>query len=418
MAVTIKQTLKDFSPAFNDMELLVSSNQSSSVNFKYVFEIYVDTVLVATKKSLPEPVSGNKLGYCDVNEIVGSYIETQIALYNSDLAITTALASPIVLVEVRIGEEYGTTPVIYPYSATTGSKYAWAASFDYVEWVSRVQFSASGAFSPWLLTGATTRHFLTNYLTPKVSINNLGWAWIMLDKAADPAHVEIKTYDSAGALIQTVNADTSVVTTLTADKIQSVAIAPQSLNNINPTLISLGAQPIITSSVATYTIKVLTSALSPMSETITCTIEEPCRYDQYRIHFLNKLGGFDAFNFNSRNQLSSTAERKQYEKHINRLSLTGIERAQEYDGKQDYYVRTQDSLKLRSDYLTNEENEWLKELINSPQLYLEYQDGDERNFKPVRMLTNNWEDKDISIDKLFKLEIDVEFSHANRRQRR
>ena len=418
MAVTIRQTLKDFSPAFNDMELLVSSNQSSSVNFKYVFEIYVDTVLVATKKSLPEPVSGNKLGYCDVNEIVGSYIETQIAAQDSNEGIFTSLGSPIVEVEVRIGEEYGTTPVIYPYSATTGSKYAWAASFDYVDWISRIQFSAAGAFSLWLLTTGTTRRFLTSYTTPKVSISNLGWAYIMLDDPTEPSVSEIKTYDSAGALIQTVNADTSVTTSLTENKLQGVAIAPQSLNNINGLDISLGAQPIITSSVAYYTVKILDSVAAAMSETITCTIEEPCRYDQYRIHFLNKLGGFDAFNFNSRSQLSSTAERKQYEKHVNRLSLTGIERAQEYDGKQDYYVRTQDSLKLRSDYLTNEENTWLKQLINSPQLYLEYQDGDERNFKPVRMLTNNWEDKDVSIDKLFKLEIDVEFSHANRRQRR
>lgn len=419
MAITIEQNLKDYAPAFNDMEILLSdATNSGQPNYRYVFQIYVNTVLVATKKVLPDPSAS--LGYCDINEIVGSYIETEIAPYASDEGFEEGLFSPIVDVLVRFGNEFGSpTPTEYLNLANSGTVYAWAASFSYNEWVSRIQFSAAGAFSPWILTSGTTRHFLTYQLAPKVSLSNLGWAWCILDDPTDVGVLEIKTYDSADALIDTFNAITNVTTGTTSSKCQSVPIAPQSLNNILNANLSLGTQPIIDSSVSYYTIKILDTLSAAMSETITCTIEEPCRYTQYRLHFLNKLGGFDAYNFNARNQISTQVERKQYEKHVNRISIANnIVRDHQYDGKQDYYVRSQDSIKLRSDFLTYEENQWLKELITSPQVYLEFADGDEQNFKPVRILTNKWEEKITSIDKLFKLEIDVEFSHANRRQRR
>jgi hypothetical protein len=423
MAITIIENLKDYNPAFNDMEIQVSSNNiATTYNFKYIFEVFIDAVNVGTIKTLPEPVTGNNYGYVDVNEIVGSYIETQIADRNSVEAFQEGILSPWAEVVVKFGEEFSTgsptAPIIeFLNLATTGSKYAWNACFDYTIWISRIQFSVSGAFSPWVVSNGSIRHFLTNYYTPKVSINDLGWAWFLVDDPSDVDTLEIKTYDSSGVLIQTVNADSNY-NSPTSSKIQNVSIAPKSLNNIDGADLSLGAQPIITASVAYYTIIVLDGGGASLTDTITCTIEEPCRYTPYRLHFLNKLGGFDAYTFTSRNQVKTSVERKQYEKHVNRMSASGIERAQEHDGKQDYYVMSTDSVKIRSEYLTEEEHNWLKELISSPQIYLEYADGDENNFRPVRMLTSTWEQKETSIDKLYKLELDIEFSHSNRRQRR
>jgi hypothetical protein len=420
MAITIIENLKNYMPAFNDMELLVSSTNVSAFNFRFVFEVFIDGTLAGTIKTLPEPV-GN-LGYCDINEIVGSYIQTHIASYSSVESFQEGLDTPIVEVIVKFGEEFSTPlvtdPIVeYLNLTNSGTKYAWAAALPYTTWVSRIQFSVSGAFSPWTLTSATQRQFLTYQKNPIVSLSNLGWAWFMLEDPTAVDTLEIKTYDSSDVLIQTVNADSNY-NSPTSSKIQNVAIAPQSLNNIDAADISLGAQPIIDSTVAYYTIKVLNTGAAAMTETLTCTIEEPCRYEQYRLHFLNVLGGFDAYNFNSRNQVSTTVERKQYEKRVNRVDGSGITRLQEYDGKQDYYVMSTDSVKLRSEYLTEAENDWLKELITSPQVFLEWSDGEIQNFKPVRVLTSRWEEKVTSIDKLYKLEIDIEISNSDRRQRR
>lgn len=418
MAITsILEDIPDYNPAFNDIEVLVDSSQKASANFKYVFIISINGVQVATKKVVPEPV--NQYGYCNVGEIIASYIETQIPAYNSTAGFEYALSSPVLTFDVQYGEEYGTPPVTQEPTDSSLGRYAWAASFIHTRWINRIKFSPSAAFDPYIMKPiSTTRPFLTNYKTPKVGIGDLGWHFVLLENVAHAHDCLINTYDSSGSLISTFVVDNGLSTSDPEDKMLSVASAPQSLNNIDNSNISSGAQPIITSSVASYTIQLRDALSSFIGEELTFTICEPCRYERYRVHFLNEFGGFDAFNFDSRNQITTSVERKSYEKHVNRLSASGISRGQEYDGKQDYYGMSQDSLKLRSGYLTEDEHNWLKEMVNSTQLYLEFDDAGTQNFRPIRMKTSRWEEKVTSIDKLFKLEVEVEFSHADRKQRR
>ena len=419
MAITsILEAIPDYNPVYNPIEVVVDSSQKLQPNFRYVFQIHVGGVLVATKKSLPSQT--NAYGYCDVGEILAAYVAEQIPDYTSDKGFEYGLESPIIDFQVYYGEEYGTPPVTFEPTMDSGLKYAWSASLNHVLWTNRIKFSPSAAFTNFTMqTPSTTRPFLTNYKTPTVKIEDLGWHFIMLDTDTDADHMEIKTFDSAGALISTFAIDNNVTTGVTEAKLLSVASSPQSLNNVDNAQFSVGVQPVIISTVASYTIEIQDSLNVAIGETLTFTLGGNCRYTPYRLHFLNRLGGFDAFNFTSRNEISTKMDRKQYSRHENRILSTGaLDRLQQYDGKQDYHVTSQDSLKVRSEYLTQAENEWLKELIQSPQIYLEFNDSGVQNFRPIRMKTSSWTEKITTIDKLFKLELNLDLSHADRIQRR
>lgn len=416
MAITsILEDIPTINPAFNDIECLVDSSQKLQPNFKYVFQVYVNGLLIATKKTIPEP--DNQYGYCNIGEIIASYIETQIPNFDTTNGFDYALSSPVLKFDVYYGEEYGEPPATFEPTDSSLDRTAWCASFIHTRWINRIKFSPGAAFDPFVMKPtSTTRPFLTNYKTPKVGVADLGWHFILLEDAADADNCIVNTYDSAGGLINTFVFDNGLAVSSPESLMLSVASAPQSLNNI--ATLSTGAQPIITSAVDTYTIQLRDSTNATIGEEITFEICEPCRYERYRVHFLNEFGGFDSFNFDSRNQITTSVTRKQYSKKVNRLSSGGIERGQQYDGKQDYWASSQDSLKLRSDYLTEDEHNWLKELVNTTQLYLEFDDSGTNNFRPIRMKSSSWKQKETTIDKLFKLELDVEFSHADRKQRR
>jgi hypothetical protein len=67
--------------------------------------------------------------------------------------------------------------------------------------------------------------------------------------------------------------------------------------------------------------------------------------------------------------------------------------------------------------LTEDENDWLQELVDSPTVYLEFTKlKGEKDFKSVRVTTNKWTQKKTSIDKLFRLDIDIDLGLENKRQ--
>ena len=79
-------------------------------------------------------------------------------------------------------------------------------------------------------------------------------------------------------------------------------------------------------------------------------------------------------------------------------------------------------MKLTSDWIDSKTYNWLLELIESPEIYLldsyALPGEDAINLRriPVKNINGNWEEKLDSVDKLFNLEIDLEFGMDNFRQ--
>lgn len=418
MTLTARTVPSTYQPVYNPVEFSYTSDQTAQANFKYTFKLYVDGDLEDTWRVAPH--ANNNEGRLDVSRALQRHIVEAQQQYESTSSFVYAQTTPIVKYRVDILEYYGTTPVEDDESLITGAdKYVWSGSFEHHDWIN--QMIDGSPFNTWLMntTNGTSAQFLTNYKTPDVSITDLGWLTCLTDAPADIDYVEVKTYDSTGTIIQTAQVVSILTTSVTPARMVTVMAAPKSLNNYSGAFVS-GSAPIITSSVSYYTVQVFKTGGTAMSEAITFTIKEPCRYTQYRIHFLNTLGGVDAYNFQARSQPSSTTERKSYKREKDYFTGTGaVNYRHEHNGTQDYFVKNTDRIKLRSEYLTSTEMTWLKELINSPLCFLEFSDiKGNKNFKPVKVLTNNWVENLDSIDKLFKLELDIQLSHDNFRQRR
>lgn len=425
--ISIVTDAPEYSPVYNKLEFCVdevgtpdSGPMSALTNYQFVFDIVTEANGTIRTEVIPRPVTF--LGVQNVGQILEGFIKETLAAFNSSVSFAFATNTPIIKFHIEVYSAWDVAGVftIDPdgVGAVVGSdKYAWSAAFEHHNWIE--QINDANPFESWIMnaTNGTSGQFLTTYKTPKVDILDLGWHWTLTDTPADIEYVEVKTYDSAGVIIQTVRSQNATANGSTNSKLRTVATSPQSLNNILPAL-TLGAQPVITSSVATYTVQILDAAFAVSSEILNFEIGECTRYDTYRLHFENELGGFDAYNFKLRSLQTTQNEKKKYNRGGDNVTASGIVYDNKDGGTVAYYVKSRDKIKLESDYLTNNENTWLKQLIESPQVYLEFTSGGVKDFKPVFVTNSNWTDRNISIDKLFRLTLDIDLGHENYRQRR
>jgi len=70
-------------------------------------------------------------------------------------------------------------------------------------------------------------------------------------------------------------------------------------------------------------------------------------------------------------------------------------------------------MKLTSDWVDVPTFNWLLEMLESPEIYL-YENGERIT---VQNVEGNWEEKRTDTDKIFNLEVNLEFGVDNYRQR-
>ena len=426
--IQILTDIPETSPVYNQVQFCLKEFDTPSLakpNYHFVIDIVTQFDGTFRTEVIPRPAPNQNLGFQDVGQILEGLVRETIpaADTTSSFQITTNLDTAIVKFHIEVLSAWDVAGVftIDPdgVGAVVGSdKYLWSGSFGFHDWIGQIKDATP--FETWIMntTNGVNAEFLTSYKTPKVSINDLGWHWCLTDTPAEVQVLEVKTYDSSGIIIQTARSLNTTSDILTFSRLRSVSTSPESLNKI-ATSLALGTQPIIDSTVATYTVQILDAAFAAVSEVLNFEIDTCTRYEVYRLHFENELGGFDSFNFKLRSLRTTQNQKKKYNRADTNLDPTGIVYRNQDGGTVAYYVKTRDKIKLESDYLTNDENTWLKQLIDSTQVYLEFTDdkGD-KDLKPVFVTTSNWTDKEISIDKLFRLTLDIDLGHENYRQRR
>jgi hypothetical protein len=373
------------------------------------------TRVILTKQT-PDPVHG--LGVQDLSSIVSAYINEVLPPYDSEdgFALT---ADGIVKYWVEYGEEYRATTtdpiVIYNNLVTGADKYAWGASLEHHRFI---DFYNNTEYTDYIMDSNYVGQFLTNNKTPNVQITDLGWHWILTDDPANLDYCQIKTYDASGTLIDTFKINNLTTTTSDQSLLLTLATAPQSLNNIDSAQIALGSQPIIDSSVATYTVQCFRNLTTVVGEMLTFTIVERCFYEVFRIHFENEYGAFDSFNFRLNSKRSAEGERKTYISNKDVLSADGLAYQHVTESKINYYTKFSNLINLKSDFIDYDTNEWLKELTFTTKAFIEFTDNSGvHNFKPCLVKATKWTEQKDEVDKLFVFELDVELSD-NFKQRR
>ena len=126
---------------------------------------------------------------------------------------------------------------------------------------------------------------------------------------------------------------------------------------------------------------------------------------------MNSVGGYDTINFSLVNKESRSFERKSFEQIDWQLSGSTMSRVGsfgKFNGGSIQFATAQTiTYKLTSDWLNLTEYNWIKELIGSPEVYME--DTTNGYYIPVKVSTSSWTEKKRYADKVYNLELDIEF---------
>lgn len=140
-----------------------------------------------------------------------------------------------------------------------------------------------------------------------------------------------------------------------------------------------------------YTIQLKTPSLSGLTEVKHYTYEEEdCNVDYMNIAFTNSMGGVDAYQFVNP-QVSVTSTKLSIQK--NNLNLDDPTNPYITDGVYNtvddiYNSKSKATIKVYTKPMTDDESDWLTELINSKNVYVELSDG---TMVPIQVNTSTFQ---------------------------
>lgn len=180
--------------------------------------------------------------------------------------------------------------------------------------------------------------------------------------------------------------------------------SPLQILNVSPGEINILMPGFIDDTVEYYTVQF--GDLSLYRFNLVCE----SRFEVFRLHFLNKFGGFETRDFTKVSRKVLTITKSEFGKlpytidsagNVNYYNSNNV-----YNEQQSVYAsQYTEKITLNSDILTDQEYVWLSELILSPLIYVE-QSG---YFLPCSIIQSNYTFNKVINDKLTNLTIDINF---------
>jgi len=446
MAITIQQ--QPTSPGMTNSDYLfeVSSNQSTQPQFQFIADLTYSgssTVLQRIKQQ-PNP---SAYGVFNFGQIIASYLAEDNTWKAAPFTTASQVAKRF---QVKFGEEYGTslsssvnvyngiTNATTGSPALTGSAYYYVVDglvepYDAVNW----NFPSASYYTASAVSTSTTfnkNHALTNAPLTQ-SIQDGEYATLSLingnfngstTAAQDIYEVEVTVYDASNNELDQYNlsniasngggprtATTQVWSAVAASQTSgsqliTVGIGPQNLtddgNSLDPswsyyTVRALGQQ-------ASNTVN---NSGSYASFTYVKQGAQ-CGYDGVRFAWKNEFGVWDYYTFTLQSDSSFDIERNSFGKSFVDYSTTSTTVAynRERRGTTQFYNGLTQVKTANSNWLTQAEADWLRELFFSANVYQQV-DGD---FFPLAITSATLVEKtNPRTQKVFQYQI--EFEPAN-----
>ena len=401
MAITINSTPinlgtygVNYPSIHEDQWFVVTSTNVAQTNFKYVFEIYVNGNLAATLRSFPDPSTSK--GFLNVSAIARNYISSYFIPSTTfpGTAFTYTGEDIYAEVEVFFGEEYGGST----YSSLASSS---AFLFNYYH---RLFSELNPDYFNAEFTYENNFTYLSNRdLTQLKAFSNSRLYIPLLRSVANAGTMNVKL------VVQGYNPATNTWTTWTGN---NVATNTYTLLDLSPTALNtyLGANN-INQNISKYIVKTLIDNDYYLNDVF---VEKGCeiRYQNVALHFLTALGGYETINFDMISRQSGSFERKsfasmpyRYDSATASMRPLNFSRRLIYPGTNTFAVNETVNFRLMSDYVNEIDYNFFKELIASPEVYLERANG----YFPVTITDTQWTQKRKLADKVFNLELNVEF---------
>jgi hypothetical protein len=426
MAITIQQqpSANSYYGVGNPIEFLFSSTNSAAANFKLDVKLYYD------------PSGTNELiyqGKCDVYPsttqvlfdaapILRSKILEDITNLRTSATGVKNETTRLQYFNLKVQEYAGTIPALTGSVSTSntikftngGLKYiSWAKG----DWTDYIIDSGAGAnqLTQRLLTAfnnvievtnaavlAAPTTYIKGNIRKVTAAQLLQIMWLWQGTSGTNKKVVINTFSS------------SFVSVISANKSLASNTAPSSLNIGTASLIAGGGALSALDSNSVYMAVSVENNTYQLTGTYLYEIDwSPCsRFDSFEIHWLNRLGGWDSFNFDKRSLHTTNIERKEYNPTSTPISgSTIVHNTYDITGK-NYAVVTKETYRLTSRYLREWELQGLEDLLTSPLVY--WNDSGFVNIVIVNPQIH--EHKKNTVDKLFTMTFEFEIDNQDVRQ--
>jgi len=353
MAITIQQEPSQFEPIGRDLIIVCTSSNSAQPKFKYVFDVYVNSVL---KGRVLIAQNNAQAGVFNFRELCQDQLSPEILCDKGDnvaYGFQPGMDSPSNLVqimtgkaqiiyEIEIGESYAasatTAPVIYPNLANRAG-FLWLASLPPYE---KYQNSTTELFHNANTTDAMLSDRVRNKVSDCAPFSSLSPFDIVIERVNSKSWRTLEITNDNGALngndwqnvvYEAVKKDGTVLThsfivgqqsglsSPASKKINVIPCGPANIEYLD-NHIPLADQPNTLGSLLDY-YKIYVTDTGGLK----CSLEyhfvwdyQCCggvyrgKFETATIMWLNTRGGYDYFDFNMRSSTQVNVSKKQYRK--------------------------------------------------------------------------------------------------------
>jgi hypothetical protein len=385
MAITIISTPNQFMAAYNQVAYTVSSNNTAQPNFNFIVDVNETSGANNPLARLKYPVqpSSAQLQF-DVGNVIKNYVSYDF--FNATGTLYAPNLNSRIKHYLDFRELYDVSGIptlssVLISSPTTPStsSFKWGGNtiFDFED------FSADAYYD--------LRVENHGFLNTQLSVG----------EKIIPSQNKILSFFDPNRVVERISLLTGagysfIFTPTTREYLYNI--------NAGKFLLDTGGQ----SSTTGYVVRLIDGNDQVITQYIFDANSECSQYETVRLHWLNKNGAWDSFNFIKNSSRAIDIERKQFKAPLE-IGYAKSDRL-----KQNYNTTITDRININTDWVSDEVSAMLEELATSPLIYLERSATD---FIAVNIVNSNYEVKKYMTDrKLFNVSFDIEYTYNRYRQ--
>jgi hypothetical protein len=380
MALTLQQEPKAHQPAYNPLNYLISSNNSSNADFRYRVEVTVAGTKRAEFFLQPRPDT-EKLWF-DAHRVVEVFIKDEPSLVFTPAAgIARALNYTTYKIDVTEFEGAASGAV---YSGN--NRFANAMALPWPEYIAEdfddypsKEFLTKRRVISLRNTDVYQLNFITNFAN-----------------STTPEVTKVRYQPAGGSVSDISNTFTD------------------GTNTQNYYLCVLAGFNQLSITAPSFEVWLSDGSNNVLGDKIKFVRDGYCVKDtDVVVYYLNRLGGWDALNFFANPQFNTTVERVQYSRVLGREASSKYEYSSTEHQIVTASAKFQDTITLRHQWMSDEESRAMTELLTSPQCYMKRGS----DIIPIVVDSSEYQQRYRRSDRLFAGEISVKLAYDNITQR-
>jgi hypothetical protein len=372
-----------YQPSNNDNLWVVSEDSTgitSNFNFKFICDVKNTSGTLLSRLKVPPYFGTNDKGVFNISKVLSAYTTFDWNYADTEASGCTNSYFDYTL---AFGYEYSTgstsdIEVSTGVTTETGNT-VWNAALHPLAFINYSQ-------GDYLMASGSTANFLTSLTSKRIHETQKDWLYALHNS-------NISTLD--------------------------IAFSGGGTTQVSGTSHDITRFPIgenipggIPSGTTSYTITPKASGGNTIGSVFTIYIDDRCsKFEQTDVFFLNKFGAVESFRFNKVRRDNFTSVKNTFRKNPYKLSGTSYSYDRLAHSKSDYYNEMTQVTTLNSDFITEAEAVWLKQLINSPRVWMY-----DTELIPINVRTSDYEQRYHINDKVFNLTLEVEHSFIDKAQ--